>query len=124
MLFEELELALGLAQVFEQLPHSAQAVGPVRKGHATGLFQGRALVLARQVLQAHEDPHGLDAAGLRGRFRPLPGVRPDRRDLPQQGVGAAFHRRDLLPRDMLGRGAEAARLRLGMHRELLPAVIE
>jgi hypothetical protein len=53
MLFEEAELALLFALAFEQLSHGPQAVGPVRKRHAAGLFQCLALMDARQVFQAY-----------------------------------------------------------------------
>ena len=101
MLFEEVELLLLLALAFEQLADGPQTVGPVGQCHTASLFQRFAVMFSRQSLQPHQDPHGLHAAGLRGRFRPLPGVRPDRGHLPQQGVGAALHGGDFFLRDVL-----------------------
>jgi hypothetical protein len=60
------------------------------------LLEGFGVVLARQVLQTHQDAYSLDAAGLGGGLRPSPGVWPDPGNLPQEG--ALFQNLGSLPK--------------------------
>ncbi len=124
MRFEKLELPLLLPMTGQPLANHPQAIGPMRQRHAASLFQIVARMLAGKMFQTHQHAHGLDATGLRRRLGPLSRVRPDRRHLPQQGVGAAFHGRDFLLRNVLGRCAEPSRLGFGMNGNLLPTIVE
>jgi len=70
MLFEEVKLMLLPAATGKQLAGSSQTIGPVGERHPTGFLQIGAGVFACQVLQAHQHPHGFDAAGLSGSLGP------------------------------------------------------
>ena len=65
MLFDELELPLLGCRPFQQRANASQAVGTVRKGDSTGVFQGFCVIGPRQGLQADQHANSLDAPSLR-----------------------------------------------------------
>lgn len=124
MFFDKVELVLRGGLPREKLADRAQTIGPVGQCRLARSFQSLGLVFGGQCFQANQDADAFHATSLDHRPRPITRVRSDRRDLPQQRIGAAFNGGHFLFGDVIGRSAEAAWFRFGVNRDLFPTFVE
>ena len=124
MLSEELEWLLPVGLPRDQLSQQPQAIALVGEGYFAGSFEFCTGVLPGEREESLHHPMAFDAPGIDDGLGPGMRLGSDRPDLAQQIGDAAFKAVDLRGVEVLGVGAVAALIPLGMDRDLLHPVVE